>query len=194
MNPQIKENFSLAAKVLTDFSTEDNYHKIQTAADWMIQAVRNNHKIISCGNGGSMSDAMHFAEEMTGRFQKNRPALAAVAISDPAHITCIANDYGYEYIFSRFVESVGTEGDVLLGISTSGNSQNVINAILAAQKRGVKTVALTGKTGGEIAKIADLEIRVAHLGWADRIQEVHIKIIHTLIQLIEQDIYPELCK
>ena len=189
-----KSNFELAAKVLADFSTEENYKKIELAASWMIASIRNNSKVISCGNGGSMSDAMHFAEEMTGRFQKNRPALAAVAISDPAHITCVANDYGYEFIFSRFVESVGAKGDVLLGISTSGNSQNVYNAIESAKKKGIKTVALTGKDGGKIGPLADLEIRVAHLGWADRVQEVHIKIIHTLIQLIEQDIYPELCK
>ncbi|MDX2188985.1 MAG: D-sedoheptulose 7-phosphate isomerase [Bacteroidota bacterium] len=189
----VKNNFSLAAKVLSDFSNEENFKKIELAASWMIESVKNGGKVISCGNGGSMSDAMHFAEEMTGRFQKNRPAIAAVAISDPAHITCVANDYGYEFIFSRFVESVGTKNDVLLGISTSGNSQNVINAVEAAKKKGIKTVVLTGKDGGKLASLADLEIRVAHLGWADRIQEVHIKIIHTLIQLIEQAIYPELC-
>lgn len=187
-------NFKTAAKVLAGFSTEENYKKIRQAADWMIEAIRNKNKIISCGNGGSMSDAMHFAEEMTGRFQKNRPPLPAVAISDPAHITCIANDYGYEHIFSRFVESLGQEGDVLLAISTSGNSPNVINAIEAAKKKKIKVVALTGKDGGKIAGIADLEIRVDYMGFADRIQEVHIKIIHSLIQLIELEMYPEQCK
>lgn len=190
----IKHNFETAAKVLADFSTEENFKKIADAAEWMITAIRNNKKIISCGNGGSMSDAMHFAEEMTGRFQKNRPPLPAVAISDPSHITCIANDYGYEFIFSRFVESLGQEGDVLLAISTSGNSPNVINAIEAAKKKKIKTIALTGKDGGKIAGMADLEIRVPYMGFADRIQEVHIKIIHSLIQMVEQEIYPEQCK
>ena len=190
----LKNNFDTAAKVLAEFSADANFKKIQTAASWMIESVRKNKKIISCGNGGSMSDAMHFAEEMTGRFQKNRPALPAIAISDPAHITCISNDYGYEFIFSRFVDSLGQEGDVLLAISTSGNSQNVINAIESAKKKGMKVVALTGKDGGKIAGIANLEIRVAYMGFADRIQEVHIKIIHSLIQLIEQEIFPEHCK
>ena len=190
----IENNFKTAQQALADFSTDENFKKIQKAADWMIEAIKNDKKMISCGNGGSMSDAMHFAEELTGRFQKNRPPIAAVSVSDPSHITCIANDYGYEYIFSRFVESVGKQGDVLLAISTSGNSQNVINAINAAKARKMKSVALTGKDGGKIASLADLEIRVPYLGYADRIQEVHIKIIHTLIQLIEQSIFPELCK
>ena len=190
----LKNNFETASKILTEFSVDANFKKIELAASWMVECVRKNKKIISCGNGGSMSDAMHFAEEMTGRFQKNRPPLPAVAISDPAHITCISNDYGYEFIFSRFVESLGQEGDILLAISTSGNSQNVINAIDAAKIKGMKVVALTGKDGGKIASMVDLEIRVPYLGFADRIQEIHIKIIHNLIQLVEQEIYPQHCK
>ena len=125
------------------------------------------------------------------RFQKNRPPLPAIAISDPSHITCISNDYGYEFIFSRFIESLGQEGDVLLAISTSGNSNNVIKAIEAAKIKKIKTIALTGKDGGKIASLADLEIRVPYMGFADRIQEIHIKIIHNLIQLIEKEIYPK---
>lgn len=190
----VQDNFKSAENLLQQFSTPENFKKIETAANWMFEAIKSNNKIISCGNGGSMCDAMHFAEEMTGRYQKNRPALAAVSISDPSHITCIANDYGFEYIFSRFVDSVGNKGDVLLAISTSGNSQNVINAIESAKQKGIKTVALTGKNGGKIATIADLEIRVPYTGYADRIQEIHIKIIHNLIQIIEQAIYPEFCK
>ena len=190
----LKNNFVTAAKVLADFSTEENFKKISTAALWMTGAIKNNKKIISCGNGGSMSDAMHFAEEMTGRFQKNRPPLPAIAISDPSHITCISNDYGYEFIFSRFVESLGQEGDVLLAISTSGNSENILKAIKAAKEKKMKVVALTGKDGGKVASMVDLEIRVPYLGFADRIQEIHIKIIHNIIQLIELEIYPEFCK
>jgi D-sedoheptulose 7-phosphate isomerase len=190
----IKNTFSDAQKALADFSTEENFKKIQTAADWMIEAIKNERKIISCGNGGSMSDAMHFAEELTGRYRKSRPAIAAVSISDPTHITCVGNDYGFDEIFSRYIDGVGLKGDVLLGISTSGNSKNVIKAFEAAKAKGIRTIALTGKDGGNIAGNVDLEIRVPHTGYADRIQEVHIKIIHTLIQLIEEAIYPELCK
>jgi D-sedoheptulose 7-phosphate isomerase len=135
-----------------------------------------------------MSDAMHFAEELSGRFRENRPALPAISISDPSHISCVSNDYGYEFIFSRFVEGLGNKNDVLLGISTSGNSQNVINAIEAAKKKGVKTICLTGKTGGKIAGLCDLEIRAPESKYSDRAQEIHIKIIHSLIDYIERNI------
>lgn len=187
-------NFKIAQDVLKDFSTPENFKKIELAASWIIETLKKDGKVISCGNGGSMCDAMHFAEEMTGRYQKNRPALAAVSISDPSHITCVANDYGYEFIFSRYVDSVGRTGDLLLAISTSGNSENVIKAIESAKAKNIKTIALTGKDGGKIASLVDLEIRVPYAGFADRIQEIHIKIIHNLIQLVEQAIYPELCK
>lgn len=190
----LKENFRVMSDVFNTFATEENFQKIEMAASWIIASQKEGNKVISCGNGGSMSDAMHFAEEMTGRYQKNRPALAAVAISDPSHITCVANDYGYEYIFSRFVDSVGRKGDVLLAISTSGNSENIINAVKSAKEKSMKVIALTGKDGGKLASMADLEIRVAYSGFADRIQEIHIKIIHNLIQLVEQEIFPDLCK
>src|SRR5690606_18086106 len=117
--------------------------------DFMVEAVKNDRKIMSCGNGGSMCDAMHFAEEMTGRYRENRPPLAAISLSDASHLSCVSNDYGYDFVFSRFVESLGQKGDVLLAISTSGNSKNVINAIHAAKKKGIKVVGLTGKDGGE---------------------------------------------
>ena len=151
------------------------------------QALDKGCKIISCGNGGSLCDAAHFAEELTGRYRENRPGYAGIAISDPSHLSCVSNDFGYEYVFSRYVEAVGREGDVLLGISTSGNSGNIICAIEAAKSKGIKTIALTGKDGGKMAGLADVEIRVPHFGYADRIQEVHIKIIHLLIQLIEKE-------
>lgn len=194
MNAIISHNFGEAQQVLQNFSTSQNFEKIAQAATWIVESLRNDGKVLSCGNGGSMCDAMHFAEEMTGRFRKNRPALAAMAISDASHISCVANDYGYEYIFSRVVESVGRKGDVLLALSTSGNSQNIIKAVQAAREKGIKTIVLSGKDGGELAQLAHLEIRVAHMGYADRIQEIHIKIIHTLIQLVEQELYPEYCK
>lgn len=141
--------------------------------------------MISCGNGGSHCDAMHFAEELSGRYRDDRPALAAMAISDVSHITCVGNDYGFDHIFSRHVEGFGREGDVLLGISTSGNSKNILKAIEVAKARGVKVIALLGKDGGKMKGMADVEIIVPHFGYADRIQEIHIKVIHMLIHLVE---------
>lgn len=178
-----------ANAVLQAFSTPANAQLIAAAAALMVSCVQQGGKIMSCGNGGSHCDAMHFAEELSGRYRDNRPAIGAMAISDVSHLTCVGNDYGFNYIFSRAVEALGREGDVLLAISTSGNSANVMEAIKAAHARGIKVVALTGKDGGKIAGMLadqDVEIRVAHFGWADRIQEIHIKVIHTLIMLIEQ--------
>jgi D-sedoheptulose 7-phosphate isomerase len=187
---QIAGHFLEAQSLLGQFiANESNFEKIKQAGDAMIASIKKGGKVISCGNGGSMSDAMHFAEEMTGRFRENRGPIPAVAISDPAHITCISNDYGYDYIFSRYVESIGRPGDVLLAISTSGNSQNVINAVLAAKANKMFVVALTGKDGGKMAGMVDLEIRTPMSQWADRVQEIHIKIIHSLIHYIETNIH-----
>ena len=154
----------------------------------MTVSIANGGKIISCGNGGSMCDAMHFAEELTGKFREERSPIPAVSISDPSHITCVGNDYGFDAIFSRYVESVGNTGDVLLAISTSGKSTNVIRAAEEANRKGIKVVALTGKDGGELSDLCDIEIRVPHFGYSDRIQEIHIKVIHILILLIEKNL------
>ena len=135
-----------------------------------------------------MCDAMHFAEELSGRFREDRKGLAAVSISDPSHISCVANDYGYEYVFSRYVEALGTKGDVLLGISTSGNSENIIRAVDAAKKNGMKSIGLTGKNGGKMALKVDTEIRAPRTPYADRVQEIHIKVIHALIDGIEKEL------
>ena len=186
---QIADHFLEANKILTEFiADKSNFDRIEKAGNQIIKSIKDGGKVIACGNGGSMSDAMHFAEEMTGRFRENRGPIPAVAISDPAHITCISNDYGYEYIFSRYVESIGQPGDVLLAISTSGNSQNVINAVKVAKIKNIYVVGLTGKSGGELAELADLEIRAPMSKWADRVQEIHIKIIHSLIDHIESNI------
>jgi D-sedoheptulose 7-phosphate isomerase len=182
----IREHFDEAAEVLKSFNNDENHTKIANAIILMSEALSNGNKIISCGNGGSMCDAMHFAEELSGKFRNDRKGLAALSISDPSHITCVANDYGFDEIFSRYVEAVGNKGDILLGISTSGNSGNVINAVEAARKQGIKTIVLTGKTGGALAEIADLEIRAPRSEFADRAQEIHIKVIHTLIDGIER--------
>lgn len=183
----IFQELTQAQTVLNAFvSDPNNLSAIQSAAALMSEAIRSGHKIISCGNGGSHCDAMHFAEELSGRYRDDRRALPAIAVSDISHLTCVGNDYGFEFIFSRFVEGLGQAGDVLLGISTSGNSANVIRAVEAARAKGMKVVILSGKDGGKLAGQADVEIRVPHFGYADRIQEVHIKIIHILILLIEK--------
>ena len=165
-----------------------NVQAIANAAQLMADALRQGRKIISCGNGGSHCDAMHFAEELSGRYRENRRSLAAIAISDPSHISCVGNDFGYDFIFSRFIEGLGNEGDVLMGISTSGNSANIIRAVGAARDKGMKVILLTGKDGGKLAGVADVEIRVPHFGYADRIQEIHIKVIHLFILLIEKQL------
>jgi len=181
-----KDHFLDAQNTLAAFlADESNFERIEEAINIIVNAFQNGGKIIACGNGGSHCDAMHFAEELTGRYRNNRKALPALAISDSSHITCVGNDYGYDYIFSRFVEAHGNSGDVLLGISTSGNSANVINALETAKSLGMRTIALTGKDGGKIKDLCELEIRAPKSDYADRAQEIHIKIIHSLIDGIE---------
>lgn len=189
MADSIRSNFTEALSVLEAFiSGEENINRIKKAGDIMIASLKSGGKIISCGNGGSMCDAMHFAEELTGRFREDRPSLAAISISDPSHLSCVGNDYGFEQVFSRFVEGLGREGDVLLGISTSGNSANVINAVYAARKKGMKVIVLTGKDGGKLKNLADVEICAPPSKYADRAQEIHIKVIHSLIRYIEEGV------
>lgn len=184
----IRNELTQAIDVLTKFvSDEKNLKAIQQAAILIADSFKQGGKVLSCGNGGSHCDAMHFAEELTGRFRDNRPSYPAIAISDVSHISCVGNDYGFDYIFSRYVEGVGNKSDVLLGISTSGNSTNVIKAIEAAKQKGMKIITLTGKDGGKMNGLADVDIRVPHFGYADRVQEIHIKVIHILILLIEKE-------
>jgi D-sedoheptulose 7-phosphate isomerase len=183
----IKNNFIEAKQILDQFlANENSFNKIIEAGDLMVDAFKSSKKVISCGNGGSMCDAMHFAEELTGRFRENRKPLAAISISDPSHISCVGNDYGFDEIFSRYIAAVGSEGDVLLAISTSGNSKNILKAVEAAQQKGMKVVALTGKDGGKLAEMCDVEIRAPHSSYSDRVQEIHIKVIHSLIHYIEE--------
>ena len=184
---QVANQFLQALETLQQFNTPENFEKIVDAGKIMVSSLQSNGKIISCGNGGSMCDAMHFAEELTGRYRNDRPSIAAIAISDPSHISCVANDYGFEYIFSRYIESIGKKGDVLLAISTSGNSKNVVNAIRAAREKEMLVNGLTGKTGGDMATLCDVEIRAPHSEYADRAQEIHIKVIHALIDHIENN-------
>lgn len=184
----IQHQIEEAMAVLKAFSTSENYQKIADAGALMVASIKEGGKILSCGNGGSMCDAMHFAEELTGRYREDRPAIGAVAMSDVSHMACVSNDYGYDQVFSRYLEGVGRPGDVLLGISTSGNSPNVIKAAEKARSMGIKVIGLTGKSGGKLAELCDVEIRAPHAPYADRAQEIHIKVIHCLIDYIEQHI------
>ncbi|MCU0436991.1 MAG: D-sedoheptulose 7-phosphate isomerase [Raineya sp.] len=183
----VKHELLEAQNVLNSFfENVENLDKIVLTAKKMIEAIQNNHKILACGNGGSHCDAMHFAEELSGKYRNDRKALPAISISDSGHITCVGNDYGFDHIYARFVEAIGQSGDILVGISTSGNSVNILKAFEVAKNQGITTIALTGKNGGKLAELADFEIRVPHMGYADRIQEIHIKIIHIWIGLIEK--------
>jgi D-sedoheptulose 7-phosphate isomerase len=186
---QIRKNFKEAQQALEKFSTDEkNFNSIEMAGNFLVAAFNSGNKVISCGNGGSMCDAMHFAEELSGRFRDDRKPFPAISISDPSHISCVGNDYGFDFIFSRFIEAFGNKNDVLLAISTSGNSKNILNAIYAAKKKEMKIIGLTGKDGGAMASLCDVEIRAPHSVYADRAQEIHIKVIHSLIHFVETEI------
>lgn len=176
-------------EVLENFiSRADTKELIEKTIEIMSSSIKKGGKLISAGNGGSMCDAMHFAEELTGRYRDNRPSYPAVAICDPSHITCVGNDYGFDYIFSRYLEGMGAAGDVFLGISTSGNSKNIIESCKVCKEKGIKSVLLLGKDGGKLKDLGDVSIIVPHDGYADRIQEIHTMIIHILIKGIEQEL------
>ena len=184
-----RENFLEAQRILSEFiSADETFDNIKRAGELLVDAFRSGNKVISCGNGGSMCDAMHFAEELSGRFRDNRKALPAISISDPSHISCVSNDYGYEFVFSRYLEALGNKGDVLFALSTSGNSKNILNAIKVAKEKGIKVIGLTGKDGGAMAGQCDVEIRAPHSKYADRAQEIHIKVIHSLIHYVELEL------
>ncbi len=185
----IIEELNQAARVLTAFTSDaPSMKRIEEAAVMIAASIKLGGKVISCGNGGSHCDAMHFAEELTGKYRDPRKAIPAICISDASHITCVGNDYGYEFIFSRYIEALGKKEDVLLGLSTSGNSANILQAMKVAKEKGMKTIALTGNSGGKLGPLVDIEIRVPHMGYADRIQEIHIKVIHIMMMLIEKQL------
>lgn len=185
----ITDELNQAATVLNSVIQSDTLlSAVESAAHVIARSIKSGGKVISCGNGGSHCDAMHFAEELSGRYRGDRKALPALCISDPSHITCVGNDYGFEFIFSRYLEALGNKGDVLLAISTSGNSPNILNAAKAGKEKGMIVIALTGNEGGKLADLADVLICVPYKGFADRIQEIHIKLIHILILLIEKQV------
>ena len=191
MNEIWSQSFQTSAQVLDAFQKNpDNIRACETLTHLLIETYHGNHNLFICGNGGSHCDAMHFAEELTGRFRKDRRPLGALALGDASHVTCVSNDAGFEFIFERQLRGLAKKGDLLVCLSTSGNSENVLRAALAAEELGIKTVGLLGKDGGKIAKVVDLPIIIPH-HQSDRIQEMHIKIIHTAIEALERTLFPE---
>lgn len=185
MSKIVYKSLNEAQNILTEFIKTDAVALIDDAATMMAETLQSGGKIISCGNGGSLCDATHFAEELTGRYRNDRKPYPAIAITDPAYITCVGNDYSFEEVFSRYIEAVGKTGDVLLAISTSGNSVNVIKAAEAAKALGMHVVSLTRRGKNELSELSDIVLASPVSGFSDRIQEIHIKIIHILIQAIE---------
>jgi len=189
MDNLIQEHFSGAKSALEVFAVQENFNKIESAGNLLVEAFKNGNKVISCGNGGSMCDAMHFAEELTGQFRARRKALPAIALSDPGHLTCVANDMGFENVFSRGVEAFGQPEDIFILMTTSGNSQNLLNAVLCAKEKNLKTIAFLGKSGGKLSGQCDLEWIVSGFEYSDRIQEAHMAAIHIIIEMIEKELF-----
>lgn len=162
---------------------------METASQWISECFANGGKILIAGNGGSLCDAMHFAEELTGQFRHKRKALPAIALSDPSHMSCTANDMGFDEVFARGVEAFGSAGDIFIALTTSGNSSNIHRAVLSAQERGLKTIAFLGKSGGKLRSVADLEWIVSGFEYSDRIQEAHMAAIHMIIERVEERLF-----
>jgi len=192
MNNIVRQSLEEAAAglqaLLADTATQD---QIAKAGALLATSLKNGGRVFSCGNGGSMCDAMHFAEELSGRYRDSRAPLAAASISDAGHISCTANDFGYEFVFSRYLEAHARKGDVLLAISTSGKSKNILMAVEAAKKIGVSVIGLMGRGDTPLGQVADIRIATPAGRYADRVQELHIKVIHTLIELVERQLFPE---
>lgn len=169
----------------------DSIESIHKAAQLLIKTFEHGSKVISCGNGGSVCDAMHFAEELTGQYRKPRKGLPAIAIADPGHLTCVGNDYGYVEVFSRYLDAHGKTGDCLLAISTSGTSKNVLQAVAKAKELGMTVIGLSGREGSPLTKLVDVSVCTPAGAFADRVQELHIKVIHILIEMVERNFFPE---
>ena len=194
----IKENNKYIYSALKDCekslvnlsSNLETVNSISLAADMIIESLDSGSKIFACGNGGSMADSMHFCEELSGKFRRDRKGLAAISISDPCYLTCVANDYGYENVFSRFLESNANRGDILFAISTSGSSLNILNAASYAKQNSINVISLTGKVNSELSKDSDIDICTPFGNYSDRVQELHIKVIHILVEIIERYFFP----
>jgi len=171
-------------------ANQETLTALEKAGQLLADTFKNGGRVFSCGNGGSMCDAMHFAEELSGRYRNDRAALAATSISDPSHMSCVGNDYGYDFIFSRYLEAHARAGDVLVAISTSGKSKNVLNAVSAAKQKGAKIIGMTGKRVCALAEVSDILLATPGGDYADRVQELHIKMIHIMIELVERHLFP----
>ena len=191
LKENIRNSYLTAFETIKAFvENEENIEKTEKIAQELALAYKNGKKSLIAGNGGSNCDAMHFAEEFTGRFRKDRRALPSISISDSSHITCVGNDYGFDFVFAKGVEAFGQEGDFFFGISTSGNSKNIIEAVKSAKERNLKTVALLGKDGGKLKGVCDYEFIIPG-ETSDRIQEVHMMILHIIIECVERILFPE---
>lgn len=191
LKDNMRNSYFTAFETVKNFvEDERNIEKTAEVAEELAEAYRNGKKSLIAGNGGSNCDAMHFAEEFTGRFRKDRRALPSLSISDSSHITCVGNDYGFNFIFAKGVEAFGQEGDFFFGISTSGNSQNIIEAVKVAKEKGLKTVGILGKDGGKLKGICDYEF-IVQGETTDRIQEIHMMILHIIIEGVERILFPE---
>ena len=192
MKDHILNSLQEAQSALSNLlENEETIGRVAQASQVILESLDQGGRIFSCGNGGSMCDAIHFAEELSGRYRLDRRGLPAVSISDPGHLSCVGNDFGYEFVFSRYLESHARAGDCLLAISTSGSSQNALKAAEIAHEMGLKVIALTGRSDAKLGKLADIHICTPGGQFADRVQELHIKVIHILIELIERDLFPE---
>lgn len=189
MKNLIRESSQAILKEVDSFwNNPETIEVIERATILLSDSLKKGYKIISCGNGGSLCDATHFAEELTGRYRKNRTSLPAISINDPAYITCVGNDFSFDEIYSRYVEGVGCEGDVLLAISTSGNSSNIVKAVESAHLKKMKVLALTSTGDNRISALSDIVIAAPKVDFSDRVQEIHIQVIHILIQAIEKQL------
>ena len=186
---EIVQSVDDAIRAVSLLKEPEGLHFIETASEWIADCFQKKGKLLIAGNGGSLCDAMHFAEELTGQFRKKRPALPAVALSDPGHLTCVGNDMGFDSVFSRGVEAFGVAGDLFIAMTTSGNSENLIQAIEMAKRKRLQTIAFLGKTGGKMKGLADLEWIVSNFLFSDRIQEAHMAAIHIIIERMEHRLF-----
>lgn len=191
MNNKILLSVKDGVQAVKQLELPESLAFIEKTAFLLAEAFHIGNKIIVAGNGGSLCDAAHFAEELTGFFRQQRPALPAIALSEPGHITCVGNDAGFDQIFSRGVEAYGKPGDVFVGLTTSGNSKNIVEAFTVAKKMGLKTVAFLGKDGGKLKGVADLELIIKGFATSDRIQEAHMTAIHIIIEVLEQLLFSD---
>lgn len=192
MNKAIVNSLTEAQNALNQLlESEETLSAMEEAAKVMIESLENGGTLFSCGNGGSMCDATHFAEELTGRYRKDRRPYPALSINDSSHMSCVSNDYGYDEIFSRYLEAHGRKGDCLIALSTSGKSPNVVKAAEVAQTKGMKVIVLSGKVAQPLEALAEVYISTPAGGFADRVQELHIKVLHIFIELIERHFHPE---